>query len=89
MSKSPHRSFERIAKDSLWRLGQIALDDFADLCRRKQKSTPSRDQADKSILVRVVSLLLRPPRRPFQRIPSNIEITGSFVHAILFGQLES
>ena len=40
MSKSPHRSFERIAKDDLSRPGQIALDDFADLCRRKQKSRP-------------------------------------------------
>jgi hypothetical protein len=38
VSSSPHRSFERINLDDLAKLAQIALDDFADLFRRKEKS---------------------------------------------------
>jgi hypothetical protein len=44
VSKSPHRSFERITDDDLSRLGQIALDDFTDLCRRRQRSRPYADR---------------------------------------------
>jgi len=36
MSNSPHRSFARITRNDLARLAQIALDDFADLCQRKE-----------------------------------------------------
>jgi hypothetical protein len=33
VSKSPHWSFARVTRNDLARLAQIALDDFADLCR--------------------------------------------------------
>ena len=36
MSNSPRRSFARITPNDLARLAQIALDDFADLCQRKE-----------------------------------------------------
>jgi hypothetical protein len=36
VSNSPHRSFERITTNDLARLAQIAFDDFADLCQRKE-----------------------------------------------------
>jgi hypothetical protein len=36
MSNSPHRSFERITRTDLARLAEIALEDFADLCRRQK-----------------------------------------------------
>ena len=36
MSNSPNRSFARITPDDLARLAQIVLDDFADLCQRKE-----------------------------------------------------
>jgi hypothetical protein len=40
VSNSPHRSFERITPNDLARLGQIAVDDFADLCQRKEYCRP-------------------------------------------------
>jgi hypothetical protein len=36
VSNSPHRSFELITINDLARLAQIAFDDFADLCQRKE-----------------------------------------------------
>ena len=36
VSNSPHRSFERITTNDLARVAQIAFDDFADLCQRKE-----------------------------------------------------
>lgn len=36
MSNSPHRSYKHITPTDLARLAQIALDDFADLCRRQK-----------------------------------------------------
>jgi hypothetical protein len=36
MSNSPHRSFACITPNDLARLAQIALDDFTELCRRKE-----------------------------------------------------
>lgn len=44
MSNSPHRSFEKITRDDLARLAQIARTDFADLCRRQDYSRPYEDR---------------------------------------------
>ena len=44
MSKSPHRSFERIKKGDLTRLAEIALADFNDLFRRKEHSRAYADR---------------------------------------------
>jgi hypothetical protein len=44
VSNSPHRSYERIAPDELTRLAQIALDDFADLFRRKSHASRYADR---------------------------------------------
>jgi hypothetical protein len=48
LSNSLHRSFERITRDDLASLAQIAVSDFADLCRRKEGS---RADADRSRLI--------------------------------------
>ncbi len=44
MSNSPHRSFEKITRDDLARLAQIARADFADLCQRQEYSSPYADR---------------------------------------------
>ena len=44
MSNSPHRSFARITPNDLARLAQIALDDFAVLCRRHKYSRRCADR---------------------------------------------
>jgi hypothetical protein len=44
VSNSPHRSFARITRTDLARLAQIALDDFADLCRRQKYSRRYADR---------------------------------------------
>jgi hypothetical protein len=44
VSNSPHRSFERITPSDLARLAQIALDDLADLCRRKKYASQYTDR---------------------------------------------
>jgi hypothetical protein len=44
MSDSPHRSFERIKRDDLDRLAQIALDDFAALWQRKKRLSVYADR---------------------------------------------
>lgn len=44
MSNSLHRSFARITPIDLARLAQIALDDFSDLCRRKENSRRYADR---------------------------------------------
>jgi hypothetical protein len=38
LSNSPHRSFARITQSDVARLAKIALDDFANLCRRQKYS---------------------------------------------------
>ena len=48
VSNSPHRSFARITPNDLARLAQIARDDFADLCQRKEKC---RRYADRLLLI--------------------------------------
>jgi hypothetical protein len=44
VSNSPHRSFARITTNDLARLAQIALDDFADLCRRQKYASRYADR---------------------------------------------
>jgi hypothetical protein len=44
VSNSPHRSFARITASDLARLAQIALDDFADLCRRQKYASRYADR---------------------------------------------
>jgi len=44
MSNSPHRSFEKITRDDLAHLAQVARADFADLCQRKEYSRPYLDR---------------------------------------------
>ena len=44
VSNSPHRSFARITPSDLARLAQIALDDFADLCRRQKHASRYADR---------------------------------------------